>query len=103
AEIIRALGFEKIEIAYRPCADDLRDVARNDFTRLRFARLIADRDPPTRFNQLSDITLRRMVWNAAHWNAIALGQRDVEQSRCFPGVLEEQFVKISQSNKQKRV
>src|SRR4029453_2020487 len=89
AEIIRALGFEKIEIAYRACADDLSNVTRNDLARLRFARLVADRDAAACLDQLCDITLRCMVWNSAHWNAVALGQRYVEQGGRLPGVLEE--------------
>ena len=50
AEIIRALGIEQIEFAHRAGANNLGDVARNNFPRLRLARLIADRHPPAGFD-----------------------------------------------------
>ena len=50
AEIIRPLGIEQIQFAHGPSADDLSDIARNDFARLRFAHLIADRNTSPGFD-----------------------------------------------------
>ena len=103
AEIIRPLRFEQVQLAHRPGADDLRDVAIDDLSRLRLARLIADRDALSRFDQLGDVILGGVIGHAAHRHLIALGQRDVEQGRCFLRVFEKQLVKIAQPEKQQRV
>ena len=77
AQIIGALGFEQIEITHRACADDLSDIARNNFSRLRFADLITDRHAPPGLDQLCDVRLRSVIRHAAHRHAVALGQCDV--------------------------
>ena len=84
AEIIRAFRFEQIELAHRSRADDLGDVARNNFARLRLARLIADRDAPSGLDQLGNITWRRVIRHAAHRHLVPLGQRDIEQAPTLP-------------------
>ena len=50
AEIIGPFCFEQIQLAYRPSADDLGNVAIDDPARLRFACLIADRHSPAGFD-----------------------------------------------------
>src|SRR2546430_1631196 len=82
-------GFKQIEIADRARTDNLRDIARDNFTRLRFARLIADCDATPRLDQLRDITLCRVIWHAAHRHAVAFLQRDIEQARCLLCVLKK--------------
>ena len=75
AEIIRAFRFEQIEVAHCTRADDLGDIARDDFAGLRFAGLIADRDAPAGLDELGNVVLaprdterrtsaRRCVWSA---------------------------------------
>ena len=74
AQIIGALRIEQVKFANRARADDLRDFAVDNLAaRLRLARLIADRDAPARLNQLCDVSLRGMIWHAAHRHTVALG------------------------------
>ena len=44
SEKIVLAGFQQLEIADRPRADDLADLPFDDFPRLRFAGLVADSD-----------------------------------------------------------
>src|SRR5882724_3056209 len=78
AQIICALGFEQVEIAYRARADDLRDIARNDFSWLRFARLVTDGYAPACLDELCDGSLRCVIGHATHGHAVPLRQRDVQ-------------------------
>ena len=103
AEIIRPVRFEQVQLADRAGRDDLRDLARDDFARLRLARLIANRDPPSRLDELRDVTWRRVIRHAAHRHAVAMGQREIEQPGRFLGVLEKELVKIAEPKEQQRI
>ena len=103
AEIIRTFGFQQIEVAHRACTDDLGDVARDDFTGLRLAGLIADRDPAPGLDQFRNVTLRRVIRHATHRNAVAMGQRQVQQSRRFFRVVEKQLIKIAEPKEQQGI
>jgi GNAT superfamily N-acetyltransferase len=102
-EIICAFRFEQIEIAHRARANNLGDVARDDFTRLRFAGLIANRHASACLDELRDVSSRCVIWHAAHRNAVSFRQRHIEQPRRFLSILEKQFVKIAQPKKQQCV
>ncbi|KAG0506026.1 MAG: hypothetical protein Udaeo_06050 [Candidatus Udaeobacter sp.] len=44
-----------------------------------------------------------MIRHTAHRHAVALGQRDVQQSRRLLGVIEKHLVEISEPKQQERV
>ena len=103
AQVIRPFQFQQVEIADRSRADDLCDVTRNNFARLRLARLIADGHAPSGLDQLGNVTLGGMVRHAAHRHLVPLGQRHVEQRRRLLRVLKKQFVKITEPKEQQRI
>ena len=61
SEIVRSFGIEQIQFADRPRSDDLGDIARNDFARLRFAGLIANRYSPPRLDQFCNVCLGGVI------------------------------------------
>ena len=78
-------------------------ISRITISRLRVARLIANRDPPAGLDKLCDITGRRVIGHAAHRHTIAVSQGEIKQPRCFLGVLEKEFVKITEPKEQQRI
>ena len=78
-EVICAFRFEQIEIAHRARANDLRDIARNNFPWLWFARLIANRHASACLDELRNVSSRRVIRHAAHRHAVSLRQRHIEQ------------------------
>ncbi len=103
AEIIRPVGFEQVHLAHGAGRDDLRDLARDDLPRLRFARLVANRDAPPRLDELRDVTWRRVVRHPAHRHAIAMSQREIEQAGSLLGVVEKELVKIAEPKEQQGI
>ena len=77
--VIRPLGLQHIELAHRACADDLRNIARNNFARLRLARLITHRHAFPGLDQLRDVIMRCVIRHPAHRHAVAFSQRHVQQ------------------------
>src|SRR5947207_7905814 len=71
ADIICALRLKQIEVTYRASADDLSDIARNNFSRLRLTGLIADGYAPPGLDQFCDVDLRSMTGHTTHWHAVA--------------------------------
>src|SRR5205823_5215744 len=84
-------------------SDDLRDLARDDFPWLRFARLIANRDAAPSLNELRDVTLRRVIWHAAHRDVVAMSEREIQQTGGLLRIVEKQLVKITEPKKEERV
>src|SRR5438270_4317079 len=102
AQIIRPVGLQQIELAHRSRRDDLGDLAGDDFPRLRFAGLIADGNAPPGLDELGDVTLGGVIRHAAHRDAVAMSEGEVQQPGRFLGVLEKQLVK-SPSRKSRSV
>ena len=102
-EIISAFRFEQAQFTHRSRANNLRDIAGHDPPRLRLARLIANRDPFSRFNQFGDIILRRVIRHSAHRHTVAFRQRHIQQTSRFLCVLKKQLVKIAQAEKQQHI
>ena len=103
AEIIRAIRFEQVQLAHCSRRDDLRDLTVHDFSRLRFAGLIADRDSSSRLDEFRDIILSGVIRHAAHRHAVAMGEREIEQTGRFLRVVEKELVEIAQAKEQQRV
>ena len=98
-EIIRAFRLQQVKLAHCPGADNLRDITRHNFSRLRLARLIANRDPFSGFNQLRNVILRRVIRHSTHRHAVTLGQCNIEQRGRFFRILEKQFIKVAEPKK----
>ena len=102
-QIVRAFWLQQVKLAHCPGADNLRDIARHNFSWLRFARLIANRDSFSGFDQLRNIILRSMIRHSTHRHAVTLGQCNVEQRSRFFRILEKQFIKVAQPKEQEHI
>ena len=103
AQIIRPVGLQQIQLAHRSRRDDLGDLARDDFPRLRLAGLIADRHAPPGLDELGDVTLGGVIRHAAHRDAVAMSEGEVQQSGGLLGVLEKQLVEVAEPKEQERI
>ena len=103
AEIIRAFRVQKGEIADRPGADDLRDIASDDLALLRLTGLVTDRDPPTGGDEFCDITLSRMIGHAAHRHVVPFGQREIKEARGGLGVFKEELVEVTEPEEEQGI
>src|SRR4030095_8352780 len=56
-----------------------------------------------RLYQLCDVSLRGVIWHAAHRHTVAFGQGDIQQDRGLLCVFKEEFVEIAKSEQQKRI
>ena len=70
--------------------------------------LLGDRDPAARLDQPGEIAFRRMHRHAAHRDRLAqmlapAGQRDVEDLRGRPGIVEEQLEEIAHPVEQQAI
>ena len=103
-EIIRALGVKPAYFAYRPGTDDLCDFTIDNFSAgLRRTHLVTNGDTPARLDQFANVPGSRMIGNAAHRHAVALGKRYIQEHRCFFRVVEKHFVEIAEPEQQQRV
>ncbi len=71
--------------------------------RPRLLDLITNGHLASRFQDLADVSIGGMVWDAAHGNRAALGQSDIEQLRSLLRIFEKQLVEISQPEQQQGV
>ena len=90
-------------IEVRAGRKDLRDLAVHEFAGFGFLGLFADGNLATGLEQAADVIVGRVKGQAAHGDAVAGGEREVDQRRSFLGVLEKHFVEIAEAEKQKRV
>jgi len=56
-----------------------------------------DRHPLPRADEARDVSLRRMVRHAAHGNAVALGERHIQDARAGLRILEEHLVEVAET------
>ena len=82
---------------------DLRDLAVHQFSGAGFLGLLANGDFASALQNARDIGIGRVKRQAAHGNAIARGQRKIEDLRAGLRVLEKHLVKIAQPEQQNRI
>jgi hypothetical protein len=102
-EKIVPLGHEHALVEMRAGGEDLGDLALDELAGPGFLELLADGDLATGFEDAGDVIVGGVVRQAAHGDAVARGQRQVEQLRAGLGVLEKHLVKIPQPEQQQRI
>ena len=95
--------MEDVRVEVRAGAEDLRDVAANEFAGLGVFELVADGNFSAMFEQLADVALGGVVRDAAHRHAVALGEGEVQKLRTGLGIVEEHLVEVTQPKQQQRV
>ena len=102
-EVVRAVRVEQVEVADGAGAEDLRHGPFDDFARHGIGGLLGDGDAFAGFDELRDVTLRRMMRHAAHGHRVAFRQRHIEDGRGDLRVLEEQLIKVAQAEEEQHV
>ena len=92
-----------MRIEMRTGAEDLRDIAIDQLAGLGLLKLVANGNLAALSQQFADVRFGRVMWNPAHRDAVAIGQREVEQLRPGLGVIEKHLVKIAQPEQQQRI
>ena len=90
-------------IEVRAGRENLGDLAIDEFAGLGFLGLLADGDLASGSKQATDVRVRRVMRQAAHRNAIARGEGEIDQLRASLRVLEEHFVEVAEAEEQERV
>src|SRR5262245_13957316 len=103
-EVIRALRIKPAQFAYGSRTDDLRDFAIDNFAaRLWLTHLITNGDALSGVDQSANVSLGGVIRHTTHRNAVAFGQRYVQQNRRLLRVIEKHFVEIAEPKQQERV
>ena len=95
SEVIVAGVIEEARIEVCTRAKYLGDFAVDEFARAGFFELIANGDFSSRLQQAPNITLGSVMRDAAHRNAIAPGESEIEELRCGLCVVVEHLVEIA--------
>jgi len=96
-------GVEELAVEVRAGAEDLGDVAVDEFARLGFFELVADGDFTSVFEESADVVFGGVVRDAAHGDAVAGGEREVEKPGDGLGVVKKHLVEIAETEQQERV
>ena len=102
-EVMVVLGFELIGGEDGAGREDTSELALDQLARASRFLLVANRDLFAGGEQPADIILHGVEGEAGHGLTLALRQGEPEQAGGHRGVIEEQFVKISQAEEQQGV
>ena len=101
-QIVVAVFLES-EIVKSAGTEDAGDFAADEFARGDLADLVANGDTFAGFDQFGHISARAVAGDTAHGRPPALGQSDIEKDGRLAGIVEKQFVKVSEAEEEKRV
>ena len=102
-EIVWAGVVEEGEVVNGAGGNDLGDFAFDDFSGLGFGGLLGDGDSFFGADEFGDVALCGVVGDAAHGDAVALGESDVEDSGGDFSVFEKHFVEVTEAVEEKDV
>ena len=102
-EVVVAGVVEESQVVDGGGGNDLGDFALYDLAGLGFGGLLGDGDALVGADEFGDVTLGGVVGNATHGDVVPLGQGDVEDPGGVFGIVEEHFVKVTKSVKEKNV
>ena len=98
------IGFSVIEaeVVEGSWAQNLGNLAANEFAGCDLAHLIADRHAPASCDEFFDIVPRGMVGDAAHGSRAAFREGHIQNTRGLCRILAEHLVKVPEAEKQQR-
>jgi len=102
-EKIISLGDEHPLVEMRAGRKDLRDLTIHQFSWTRVFGLIADGHLASGFENARDVAVCRVMRQTAHRDAVAGGEREVQQLRAGLRVLEKHLIEIAEAEEQQRV
>ena len=97
------LGHEHSFIEMGAGREDLGDLAFDELAGPGVFELIANGDLATGPEQPANVSIRRVMRQAAHGKTVARGERQIENLRAGLRVLEKHLVEIAQAEEQQRV
>jgi hypothetical protein len=102
-EEVVAISAQDAFVKVSTWTEDLSDRAFNELTGSSFLDLVADSHFASGTQQSCEITRSSVKRDAAHGGRAAFGESDVQDLRACSSIVEEHFLEIAESKKQKRV
>lgn len=102
-EVVMTFRGEEAFVGVGAGAEDLGDGALDEFARAGFLDLVADGDLASGLEEAGDVGLGGMIGQAAHGDALALGEGEVEEGGAGFGIFEEEFVEVAEAEEEEGV
>lgn len=102
-EVVGPVCIQITAIRHRAGADDFGDLTWHEFAGHRICRLLTDGHTSARADEPGDVALRCMMRHAAHGDAVALRECDVEDACCGLRVFEEHLVEVAKAEQEQHI
>jgi len=97
------VGAEELFVEVGAGAEDLSDLAFDEFTGFGFFDLVTDSDTVPGFEEFADVGGGGVVWDAAHRGRAAAGQGDVEDLSPDFGVFVEHLIEVAEAEQEEGI